>query len=89
MEELRQKLAAFETLVRKKDFARASIVASDVGNIVEHFDPRVYLPKMFSKFYTLWFQNLEQIEPALQTKETPAWKAMDMVYKCDLDAFVK
>ncbi len=89
LEELMAKMSAFEALVRKKDFAKASIVAADISETVEHFDPRLFFPKLFAKFYALSFQHLEALEPQMANRETPSWKAMERLYRVDLDAFAK
>jgi hypothetical protein len=44
LDQLLRKLDAFDMLVECEDFSRASLVASDVLHVIEHFDPLVYLP---------------------------------------------
>lgn len=85
--ELNAKLKAFEVLCKKGEFARAAIVAADVAAIVEKFDPRLYFPRMFAGFYSLNAKNVEKLVPLLETKETPQWKAMEALYRVDLEAF--
>ncbi len=89
LQELGRKLTAFEQLVRKKEFARASVVYQDVQTIVDHFDPRVFIPKMFGSFYALSMKHLDELLPDLEKKETPGWKAMEQLYRVDVDAFTK
>jgi hypothetical protein len=89
LRELARKIAAFETLVRKKQYARASVVYNDVTSIMERFDPRVYIPKMLASFYSLSMNNLDSLLPDLEKKETPSWKAMEQLYRVDVDIFTK
>ncbi|HEX5745422.1 MAG TPA: type VI secretion system protein IglI family protein [Archangium sp.] len=86
--QLMLKLAAFDTLVARQDFQRASVVAADVLNVVEHFDPRVYLPALFSRFFAALSTNAEQVESLLQSTETLSFRALDQLYRVDLEAFL-
>lgn len=86
--QLMNKLAAFNTLVERQDFLRASVVAADVLNVVEHFDPRVYLPALFSRFFAGLSTNAEQVEPLLQSTETLSFRALDQLYRVDLETFL-
>ncbi|WP_257447005.1 type VI secretion system protein IglI family protein [Archangium lipolyticum] len=86
--QLMSKLAAFDTLVERQDFLRASVVAADVLNVVEHFDPRVYLPALFSRFFAGLSTNAEQVEPLLQSTETLSFRALDQLYRVDLQTFL-
>jgi hypothetical protein len=89
LQELGRKLAAFEQLVKKKEFARASVVYNDVTTIVEHFDPRLFIPKMFGNFYALSMRHLDELLPDLEKKESPGWKAMEQLYRVDVDTFTR
>jgi hypothetical protein len=84
---LLDKLKAFEVVCEKGEFNRAAVIANDISQIVAAFDPRVYFPKMFSTYYQLLSKNIEQIAPALETKETPVWQALEQFYKVDPWAF--
>jgi hypothetical protein len=86
--QLMRKLAAFDTLLERHDFQRASVVAADVLNVVEHFDPRVYLPALFSRFFVGLSMSAEQVEPLLHSTETLSFRALDQLYRVDLDAFL-
>ncbi|WNG58166.1 hypothetical protein F0U59_28030 [Archangium gephyra] len=86
--QLMLKLAAFDTLVARQDFQRASVVAADVLNVVEHFDPRVYLPAIFSRFFAGLSMTAEQVEPLLHSTETLSFRALDQLYRVDLEAFL-
>jgi hypothetical protein len=87
--ELMRKLAAFNTLIEHQDFTRASVVAADVLAVVERFDPRVYLPSLFSRFFAGLSKHAEAVEPLLQNTESLSFRALDQLYKVDLDTFLE
>ncbi|RKG59932.1 hypothetical protein D7X30_12975 [Corallococcus sp. AB011P] len=86
--QLVRKLSAFEALVEREDYSKASVIAVDVLATVERFDPRVYLPQLFSGFFNGLAQHAEAIEPMLHNTETLSFRAMDQLYRVDLDAFL-
>ncbi|MBN8468132.1 hypothetical protein JYJ95_16545 [Corallococcus exiguus] len=86
--QLVRKLSAFEALVEKEDYTKASVIAVDVLATVERFDPRVFLPQLFSGFFNGLAQHAEAIEPMLHNTETLSFRAMDQLYRVDLDAFL-
>jgi len=86
--ELIRKLSAFDTLVEREDFGRASVVAADVLGVVERFDPRVYLPSLFSRFFAGLSKHAEQVEPMLQGTESLSFRALDQLYRVDLETFL-
>ncbi|MBU8899462.1 hypothetical protein DRW03_28755 [Corallococcus sp. H22C18031201] len=86
--QLIRKLSAFEALIASQDFVKASVVAVDVLAVIERFDPRVYLPLLFSGFFTGLSQNADSIEPLLHNTESLAFRALDQLYRVDLDAFL-
>jgi hypothetical protein len=87
--ELMRKLAAFSTLVEREDFERASVVAADVLGVLERFDPRVYLPSLFSRFFAHLSTHAEQVEPLLHNTDSLAFRARDQLYRVDLETFLK
>jgi hypothetical protein len=87
--ELMRKLAAFDTLVERQDFRRATVVAADVLALLERFDPRVYLPMLFSRFFAGLSQHAEEVEPLLGNTESLGFRALDQLYRVDLEAFLK
>lgn len=87
--ELMRKLAAFDTLLERQDFRRAGVVAADVLGLLERFDPRVYLPALFSRFFAGLSTHAEEVEPQLHGTETLSFRALDQLYRVDLEAFLK
>ena len=86
--QLIRKLSAFDTLMEKQDFRRAGVVAADVLHLMEHFDPRVYLPSLFSRFFAGLSTHAEDVEPLLHNTETLSFRALDQLYRVDLEAFL-
>jgi hypothetical protein len=64
------------------------VIAADVMHLVEHFDPRVYLPLVFSRFFAGLSAHAEQVEPLLQNTETLSFRALDQLYRVDLETFL-
>jgi hypothetical protein len=86
--DLMRKLAAFDALLARQDFVRASVVAADVLALLERFDPRVYLPLVFSRFFSGLSRHAEEVETLLQNTESLSFRALDQLYRVDLDAFL-
>lgn len=88
MELLLRKLQAFDALVAQQDFLKAGIVAADVLGVIERFDPRVYLPTIFARFFSGLSSHAETLEPMLHNTESLAFRSLDQLYRVDLDAFL-
>ncbi len=89
MAQLMRRLAAFDTLMERQDFRRASVVAADVLHLMEHFDPRVYLPTLFSKFFAGLSAHADEVESLMQQgTDSLSFRALDQLYRVDLEAFV-
>lgn len=88
MKTLIRKLEAFEVLTEKEEFAKAALISDDISNIIENFDPKIYFPKIFAKYFSLLAVNIEEISEFWENKDTIAWQTMEQLYQTDLDAFV-
>ena len=88
MELLLRKLQAFDSLISQQDFLKAGIVAADVLGTIERFDPRVYLPTIFARFFSGLSSHAETLEPMLHNTESLAFRSLDQLYRVDLDAFL-
>ncbi len=87
--ELLQKLRAFEALVAKGRHDRAAVVAADVQQLIQSFDPRAYFPELFSEFAALMSDHVGTITAHMEMRESPSWNALDQFYRVDLKAFVE
>ncbi len=87
--QLRRKLAAFQKLVSAGDHERAAIVAQDLLHTLDHFDPRLYLPTMFRKFFRVLSLVGNDLTPHMTERADLSYKAMLQLYQVDLDYFVR
>ena len=83
-----QKLEAFSKLVKKGDLARAAIVADDLMQTIDAFDPRKYFPELFSDFSELLSKHIDVLTNHWQDRDSPSWKAHSQFYRVDLKRFV-
>ncbi|MFY0564790.1 type VI secretion system protein IglI family protein [Archangium lansingense] len=83
-----RKLDAFDMLVERKDLARASVVAADVLHTLDHFDPRLYLPTLFSRFFSGLSTYADSVERLLQSTDSLAFRSLEQLYRVDLNAFL-
>ena len=86
---LRQKLAAFQELVDRGDHGRAAIVARDLERVIEHFDPRVYLPRLFAPYFRRLASSGEALTPFWEGEGSLGWRALEQLYQVDLEAFLE
>lgn len=88
MQLLMRKLRAFETLIERGDMSKAALVASDIKQTIESFDPLVYLPGLFSTFFKLLSQSTGELLPHWEELHSPAGQALQSFYRVDLDGFL-
>ncbi len=84
---LLRKMKAFEGLVEKEEFNKAAIVADDINDIIANFDPRIYFPKIFSRYLLLRALKIADISAFEEYKGSVEWQTMQDLYKVDLDSF--
>lgn len=84
-----RKLEIFEILIESNSLEKAAIVAGDIQSTLENFDPKSYLPKLFSTYTRLLARNIGMFAAFEEKMETPEWKAMEDFYHVDPEAFVK
>lgn len=88
LEMLMKKLEAFERLMAEEKYPRAALVADDIMETISQFDPRLYFPKLFRRFFMLMATHSEDLMSFEEMKESPEWQVMREYYKVDLDGFV-
>jgi hypothetical protein len=81
-------MKAFERLIEREEFNKAAIVAEDINNIIANFDPRIYFPKIFSRYSLLRALKIADISAFEKYKGSVEWLTMQDLYKVDLDSFV-
>lgn len=82
-----EKLRIFELLIQKNEFAKAALVAKDIDNLIENFDPLVYFPKLFSHYFALAARNVAAL--AEQDKESLQLQYLEKLYRTDPDKFME
>lgn len=85
---LLRKMQAFERLIEKEEFNKAAIVADDINDVIANFDPRIYFPKIFSRYSLLRALKIADISAFEEYKGSVEWQTMQDLYKVDLDSFV-
>lgn len=84
-----KKLKTFEQLAEKGEFLKAALVSSDISQILAQFDPCYYFPKLFSNYFNLLARHSSSIAELSEQQESLEWKALDRLYKTDLDQFTQ
>lgn len=82
-----EKLKGFEVLIEKQEMFRAAIVARDIAQTLETFDPK-YFPQLFSNYFKLLNAHHEEIENFWQQADSFRWKTLEQLYHLELDSFV-
>ena len=83
-----RKLEAFDRLISAGKYSSASLVADDINNIIADFDPKIYLPKLFTRFSLQFAANINELFAFEEHKNSVEWQAMQELYKVDLESFV-
>jgi hypothetical protein len=87
--ELTQKMEAFEELIKAGQPRRAAVVAEDIQQLIQDFDPRVYFPAVFANFCAVFAENADALSGHWKDRGSFAWQALGHAYKTDLDRFKK
>lgn len=82
------KLDAFDRLITAGKLASAAVVADDINGIIANFDPRLYLPGLFVKYVVQTAGNINSLVAYSQYKQSPAWAALQQLYKVDIESFI-
>jgi len=82
------KLQAFDYLITEKNFPSAALIADDINSIIADFDPKLYFPKLFTRFTLQFAANINELTAFEEHKNSVEWQAMQELYKVDLESFV-
>ena len=85
--QLYKKIAAFQSLIEKKKYEQASLVAFDIDETIENFDPRLYFPEIFAEFSLQYSMNIQEILNSKKYVKSAEWQALKALYKVDIDRF--
>lgn len=84
-----RKMEAFAQLIEEQKFFHAALVADDINETINNFDPKLFFPKLFSRYLSLLMLNIGEIIDYEDHKESPEWNAMKEYYRVDLDGFMQ
>jgi len=83
-----RKLEAFDRLISAEKYSSAALIADDINSIIANFDPKVYFPKLFTRFSFQFAANINELFAFEEHKNSVEWQAMQELYKVDLESFV-
>lgn len=86
--QLCDKLRGFELLVERGELDKAAIVASDIQAVLERFDPLVYLPSLFGRYFQLLSRVIGEVEARWNAGDSAARRVLESFYRVDLERFV-
>ena len=84
-----KKIQAFEALIAKQQFEKAALVSEDLSLILKNFDPSVYFPKLFSKYFALSAVHIDTLAQEWENKNALKWEALQRLYQTDLEEFIE
>lgn len=85
LEALHERLQAFEQLVMAGQLVLASVLVDEIQHELESFDPRRYLPELFSTFYAL---QVEQRLGLQEAQHHASRELLTMLYRVDAARFM-
>ncbi|MFO0580119.1 MAG: type VI secretion system protein IglI family protein [Polyangia bacterium] len=85
---LLRKLAAFNRLIKNAQYQQAAIVYKDIKQIIDKFNPCVYLPSLFGEFFKNVLESSAQLVPNLDKPADFSTNMLIELYNTDLDLFV-
>jgi len=83
-----RKLEAFDRLISAEKYSSAALISDDINSIIANFDPKVYFPKLFTRFSLQFAANINELFAFEEHKNSVEWQAMQELYKVDLESFV-
>jgi hypothetical protein len=87
--ELCRRLKAFETLVAAGKFEKAAVLAADVAQAIDGFDPRAHFPELFSRYVALQSKHVSALVEHAEAQDSPSFRALQQYCRVDLKGFVE
>jgi hypothetical protein len=81
------KLELFQQVLTDGDVLKAAIIVADVNEIMESFDPKLYLPGVFSGYFKAMINSATQIAEIMEMRDTPQWVVLNDLYRVDMAGF--
>lgn len=89
MHAISSKLQLFEFLIKKNEYAKAALVAKDIDDLIENFDPTHYFPKLFANYFALTAKHIGELSKEWENRESLQSKYLEKLYKADPEVFVE
>lgn len=89
MKLLMKKLQTFEKFIHQEEFTKAALVADDISTTISNFNPALFFPKLFSRYFALTAKNINRLLDEWDSKTSPQWNSLSKLYQTDLDEFIK
>lgn len=86
---LLKKMEAFELLVKEKEYPKALIIFLDIEKCLNNFDPLAYLPKLFTRYFSLLAEHIDFLHGEMEHQESPLNMILSKLYKADLSIFLR
>ena len=82
LEAFYKKIQAFHKLVEKREYQKAAVIAEDIEQKLDNFNPAVYFPKLFVEYYSMYAKHAQNLEGGESNR------LLQKLYEADLDAFL-
>lgn len=80
-----RKLKAFQRLIEQKDYRKAAVIADDIEQQIENFNPVIHFPKLFIHHYGLHAKYANKLE---ESRDGSSYKMLEKLYHADLNTFI-
>ena len=86
---LYKKIQLFEALIEKQDFEKAAMISDDISTIIKNFDPTLFFPKLFSRYFALTATHIDTLSDEWNNKTSLKWEALNRLYQIDIEGFIQ
>lgn len=86
---LYKKLQLFEELIEEQDFEKAALIADDITTTIKNFDPTLFFPKLFSRYFALTATHIDILSDEWNNKTSLKWEALNRLYQTDIEGFIQ
>lgn len=84
-----KKIQTFEALIEKQDFEKAALVSDDISTTIKNFDPTIFFPKLFSRYFALTATHSDILSDESNNKTTLKWESLNRLYQTDIEEFIQ
>ena len=89
LKEFSHKMTIFEEFIQQNNYLKAAIVARDIDDLLENFDPLSFFPKLFGKYFSLFAKHVAALSEQYEKKDSLQIQKLEKLYQADLDMFVE